>query len=130
METKDEKVDGAKIAAQILNRMPKINKERLLSNIAKNDPKISEKIEDKLLLLATPQKSLSPISKETAVLSTETTDAELRSLVTNLSQSEKLELLKGLMEREGGVDAETAKKRLLSILEELGVAKPKARIVV
>jgi flagellar motor switch protein FliG len=45
-KSKDETVDGPKIAAQILNRMRTPNKERILQQIATSDPHLAQKISD------------------------------------------------------------------------------------
>ncbi|MCO6432664.1 MAG: hypothetical protein J5J00_17565 [Deltaproteobacteria bacterium] len=42
--TEDEKVDGPKIAAQILSRMPSSHREKLMKAIALSDPNAAKKI--------------------------------------------------------------------------------------
>lgn len=48
-DSRDEKVDGAKIAAQILSSMKSAHKEKLVNAIQRADPTIAAKIQEKML---------------------------------------------------------------------------------
>lgn len=128
--SRDEAVDGPKIAAQILARMRASNKERIFANIEKKDPGIAAQIEAKLVNIED-LKSLSPknvqkflqkVDHRDLVVSLKTASQDLQSVLLKNMSERKRELVIEDLSHTPAVkiaDAEDAQRRILEILENL-----------
>jgi len=126
----DEKIDGARIAADILNRMTPANKKRIVKEIQRSDPKIAEKIESNLfdfndittLNSQGVQVLIKEINHEDLVLSLKTASKEVKNVLFNSMTERKQKLVKDDFEalhRIRPAQVEEAQRRILSRLDEL-----------
>lgn len=129
----DESVDGPKIAAEILNRMPSDARERILGSMRQQAPKVVEQVEDKMfrfdqILEVTAQGLqvlLQSITQSDLVLSLKTAAPEVKAvLLSNMTERRRNQILDEL----GSLppvrlrDVEDAQRRILQRLEELRTA--------
>jgi flagellar motor switch protein FliG len=126
----DERVNGAKIAAQIIRRMKGDNRSRLMQSIEQSDPAISMKIKsnmfsfDEIAQLA-PQ-SVQLLMKEVAhndlVLSLKLASPEVKDVIfQNLSERKRAMLAEDLstLPPTRKTEVESAQERILLKLDEL-----------
>lgn len=126
----DEKVNGARIAAQILNAMEPGRKERIVSSIKAKEPKLAVKIEENLWsfedVAELPSKGLQLLVQSAnhhdLLLAMKTTTPAVReAILTNVSER-KAALLKDDFANLPPVkleEVQAAQKRILKILEDL-----------
>lgn len=128
--SEDEEVDGARIAADILNRMHPAHKEKLVRNIQTEAPEVAEKIEDNLYNFDEIA-DLNPQSIQTLIGAIDKNDL-LHSLKL-ASDAVKEALFNNLSERRRQIvkdeyadlpqiklaDAQAAQRRVLEVLEKL-----------
>lgn len=130
---KDEEVNGPKIAADILNRMPAEKRKALTEAIQKKSPEAAKKIQeslfnfDDLLDISAQglQVLLSSISHSDLVLSLKTATNEVRSILfENLSERKRSQVQEDftLLPPVKLTDVEAAQKRILQKLDELRTA--------
>lgn len=123
-------MDGAKIAAQILSKMPVANRERLLKAMESKDPDIVVKVQDNLFdfndiaTLASQgvQILIKSIEHSDLVLSLKTASAEVKNaFFTNMTER-KAALVKddfNALPKVKLSDVEDAQRRILKILDDL-----------
>lgn len=127
---KDEKVDGAKIAADILNRMQSKNRDRILRDMETRDPEILVKVQEKLfdfndIASLTPQGMqvlIKSIEHNDLIMSLKTASIEVKeAFFTNMTER-KAALVKEDFESLPKVkltDVEDAQRRIIKKLDEL-----------
>lgn len=127
---KDEKVDGARIAADILSHMPSANKERILKEMSVRDPEILVKVQDNLLNFndiasLTPQGMqvlIKSIEHNDLILSLKTASAEVKDAFFINMTERKAALVKedfAALPKVKLSDVEEAQRRIMKKLEEL-----------
>jgi flagellar motor switch protein FliG len=126
----DETVDGAAIAAKILQAMPQEHRGKLLKAIEEKDPQISLKVADNMfnfddiasLTAQGIQVLLSAIDHRDLVMSFKTASAPVKEIfLTNMSER-KAAIVNDDFLTLGKVklsDVEDAQRRILKILDEL-----------
>ncbi len=127
---KDEKVDGPKIAAEIIERMRPENKKKLLEKIQRTDPSIAEKIEANLydfdqIAELTPQSIqllIKEISPQDMLLSMKVASEAVKNvLLQNLSERRRTVVTSELaaLPPTRLSEIEAAKRRIIQKLDEL-----------
>lgn len=129
---KDEKVNGAKIAAAILNRLPEEAKERLMQAISENDPSIALTLKANLLTFADiatlsgkgVQTLVREVARQDLINSLRDTTVELRSKVlSNVSARMRQEIEDELsIVKVTPREIEASRARVISKLDELRTA--------
>lgn len=128
--TPDEPVDGAEIAANILNRMPSAHREKLVHAIAEADPSLIGKIQERMYNVADlhelPPKSMQVLLQNVA-------HADVLLTLKIADKKTKEAILAGMSERKRDVtlddllahpparksDCEDAQRKILAKLDEL-----------
>ena len=129
-DSKDEKVNGAKIAAEILERMRPENKKRILKEIQVSDPTLAGKIEQNLFNFdqineLTPQSVqllLKEVSAQDLILALKTASEAARNTIYANMSERKVALVKSEIEALPPTrvsEIEGAQKRIIEKLEEL-----------
>ena len=133
IRSEDERVDGPKIAAQILKNMNLSNKEKIVKAIEAREPGLAKKINENLLnfddiLELTPQ-GVQTLIKEVEhgdlVLSFKLASADVQTLLLRNMSERKKAIVKSDFEDLGPVrksDAEDAQRRILDKLDDLRVS--------
>ena len=131
--SKDEPVDGAKIAAQIISRMKPAQRERIMQAINAQAPEVAEKIQDKTINFD----FIAELTEKGAqVLIQEVDHKDLVVALKTASAKVKDMLFKSMSERKRGMvegdyadlppmklsDIDEAQRRILNKLEELQAA--------
>ncbi|RIL09093.1 MAG: hypothetical protein DCC75_07345 [Proteobacteria bacterium] len=127
---RDEKVDGAKIAAEILKRLPAAQQKRLLTAIEDSSPQAAAMIQLNYFsfsnIASLPAKSIQTLVREVRhndlVMSLKSDEGEVRDAVFENVSAQKRALIIDDLEslpvtRE--VEIEEAQRRILKRLEEL-----------
>ncbi len=129
--TEDEKVDGPKVAAAILNRMNPADKERLMSAIKGKAPLVAKKIEQNVLAfqdIATLapqgiQLLIKEISHEDLVHSLKAAEVEVKeALLSNMSQRKRASVeedLASVSANPNSHEAQEAQRNIIRKLDEL-----------
>ena len=128
--SKDETVDGPRIAAEILNKISGPQKERLLAAIQQKNPHIATKIQESLIrfddilnVTATGlQVLLQSIQHQDLILSLKTASEETKTvLLQNLSDRRRTQVLEEfkLLPPTKIQEVEDAQRRILDKLSEL-----------
>ncbi len=129
-ETKDEIVDGPKIAAEILNRMDPSNKEKIVKAIQTVSPEIATRIEDNLynfddiaeLAPQGVQTLLKEVSERDVLLSLKTASTLVKdTLFSNMSER-KRQIVQSDFEALPQVrlsEVQDAQRRILKKLDDL-----------
>jgi len=127
----DEQINGGLVAARILSKMPRANRERIVNAIAKAAPSVLEKIEVNLVELGMLSKTASSTiikeaSKAEVIKMTKTT------LFADIPEKRKSEIQAELKTIEQATPAELqhSKEKIIELIEELKEEKPPARIIV
>jgi len=126
----DEKIDGVRIAADILNKMSSANKERIVKEIQQKHPEIAEKIESNLfnfsdiaeLTSQGVQVLIKEVEHDDLVLSLKTASSEVKEVLFNSMTERKQKLVEDDFEALSPVrpvQVEDAQKRILAKLDEL-----------
>jgi flagellar motor switch protein FliG len=127
---KDEKIDGAKIAADILKALPTAKRERLLQSVAQQAPALSIKISDNLfnfndiakLTSKGVQTLIAAIDHKDLVLSFKTASEEVKEIFLNNMSERKAKLVNEDFLSLGKTklsEVEDAQKKILKILDDL-----------
>ena len=111
--TKDEKVDGPKVAAQILNSMKSTNKEKIVKAIAATDPSLAQKIGQNLFTF-----------EDIADFSTN----GVQLLIKEIDHRDLVTSLKTASERLKGVFFANMSERKLQIVQEDFAALPPTQL--
>lgn len=131
--SKEEIVNGAKIAADILSSMPSSRRERLLSHIRDTAPELTKKIEENLVRFENiadlneqgMQLLIKEIDSRDLILSlTQTTPAVVTAIYQNMSER-KREILRNdatLLNQVEQRDVEEAQLRIIRKMEALRTA--------
>ena len=129
-DSKDEPVNGARIAAEILNRMPKQQKERLLAAIQQQDPTIAARLQENVYHFD----ELADLNqKSVQALVTKIEERDLLLSLKTASTPVKERILSGVSERKRKIlldelaqlpptpkkDVEDAQRRVMEKLEQL-----------
>ncbi|MCB0354934.1 MAG: hypothetical protein KDD64_15480 [Bdellovibrionales bacterium] len=129
-KTEDQEVDGAAIAAEILNRMRPDAKQRIVSAIAEQAPAVAEKLESKLYrfedILDLNAKSLqllvASVNSHDLVLSLKVASHEIREALFGAVSTRRKKLIEGELRTLPPVklsEVEAAERRILITMEEL-----------
>ena len=130
MSKEDEKVDGAKIAAQILSHMPQQHREKVMKAMERSDPAITVRVHDLMfnfndiasLTGQGVQLLINSIDHKDLVLSLKTASPEVKdSFYSNMSER-KAHLVKDdftALPKVRVNEVEEAQKRILKTLDEL-----------
>lgn len=136
-ETKDEKIDGAKIAAQILMRLAPAAQERIVQAMNHSAPQVLKKVQEKMVSI----EDLAKLSaKSIQALLREVDHRDLVKALAGASEAVKNAVIQSVPERKqkiiedditharelSSVDVVGAQKRIVVKLDEL---KEKGRIV-
>lgn len=132
----DEQINGGLIAARILNRLPRVARERLVYAIEAAAPSVLEKIEANLVSISDisklPQASIKAlISKaehKDLMLIAQGSDEVVRKTVFQNLPEEKISLIRKDLEvikNASESEVEEAQRKIVSILEEIGEAQKK-----
>jgi len=128
--TKDEIVDGPKLAAEILNRMNPDNKQKIVKAIQSSDPALASQIEEKLydfdvITELTPQGVqvlLKEVQQHDLILALKTASAPVQEyLFANMSER-KCQIVKSdfaALPQVRLVEVQEAQRRILKKLDEL-----------
>lgn len=130
MAKEDEKVDGAKIAAEILTRMPTPHREKVMKAIEKADPEIAVKVTEKMFNFSdiaslTPQGAqvlINAIEHKDLVISLKTAAPEVKEIFFGNMSERKAEMVREdfrALPKVRVSDVEDAQRRILKILDEL-----------
>lgn len=126
----EESIDGASIAAQILNRMPSANKERIVRAIQTSAPEIAIKIEANLFNFEeiadlTPQGAqllMKEVKHEDLLLSLKRASANVKKILFEGVSERRLQIIQEDFERLPPTrlsEVEDAQRRILEKLDEL-----------
>jgi flagellar motor switch protein FliG len=128
--SKDEQIDGARIAALILSRMPAATQDRVVKALQRNNPTVAAKVEDTLynfdriaaVRSSTMQNLLQDVPHRDLVVSLKAVDEKTKEhIFENLSETkqriveEDYETLPPMKVS----DVQAAQRRILKKLEEL-----------
>lgn len=127
---KDEAVDGARIAAEILKRMPSKDQKRLVKAIQQESPQIAQKIEKNLfnfddLTTLTPkslQILINQVSHQDLVISLKTASEGVKNVLYSNMTDRKRQLVEADFAALTPMrisDVEAAQRRILEKMEEL-----------
>lgn len=131
MSDEDEKVDGPKVAAAILNRMSPADKTRLMSAIKGKAPNIAKKIEENVLAfedIATLapqgiQLLIKEIDHKDLVLSLKDAKEEVKqAILSNMTQRKRTSVeedLASIASTTSASEAQEAQKNIIRRLDEL-----------
>lgn len=128
--SKDEAVDGAKVAAEILKAMPTQTRERLMRKIASKDPSISIKVSQNLfnfndiasLTSQGLQALIASVDQKDLVISFKTASDEVKEIFLTNMTDRKRRMITEDFQSLGKVklsEVEDAQKRILKILDDL-----------
>lgn len=129
----DEKVDGAKIAAQIMSRLSPSVQEKVVKTIQASNPALAEKVQENLFnfediaTLTSPsvQTLIKDISEQDLLLALRASSPDLKAkILSNLSERRKESILEQLeaMPPARLSDARAAQQRILKRVDELRTA--------
>ncbi len=129
-ENEDEKVNGPRIAAQILKNMKLSSKEKIVQAIEKRSPGLAKSISENLfrfddIVELTPQgvqALIKDIDHDDLVLSLKLASPKAREILLSNMSDRKKNLVESDYESLGQVrksEVEDAQKRILNILEQL-----------
>lgn len=127
---KDEKVDGAKIAADILSRMPAAHREKVVKAMEKVDPAVTVKVAERLfdfndIATLTPQGAqvlINAVDHKDLVISLKTASSEVKEVLFGNMSQRKAQLVKDdftALPKIRISEVEDAQRRILKILDEL-----------
>ncbi len=129
-ENEDEKVNGPRIAAQILKNMKLSSKEKIVKAIEKRSPGLAKSINDNLfrfddIIELTPQgvqTLVKEVEHDDLVLSLKLASPKAKEVILQNMSERKKNLVESDFESLGQVrksEVEDAQKRILGILEQL-----------
>ena len=129
-DSQDEKVDGAKIAAQILMRLAPEAQERIIQAMGENAPLVLKKVQEKMLTLEhlaelTPQSIqtlLREVDHKDVVAALNIASPAVKQAVFQSIPAGKRQIIEEDLALAGGispVEVEGAKKRIVVKLDEL-----------
>lgn len=132
-KSKDEVVDGAKVAAQILSRMGGEAKERIIQAISQVEPELVVKIQENMfrfddLVDVAPkglQRLLAEVKHEDVVLSLKKASIEVKQVLLDNMSQRKRELVEGdvkTLPPTRKTEVDEAQRRILAKVEELRAA--------
>ena len=139
-ENEDEKVNGPRIAAQILKNMKLSSKEKIVKAIEKRSPGLAKSINDNLfrfddIIELTPQgvqTLVKEVEHDDLVLSLKLASPKAKEVILQNMSERKKNLVESDFESLGQVrksEVEDAQKRILGVLEQLrsqGLVRSKA----
>lgn len=129
-ENEDEKVNGPRIAAQILKNMKLSSKEKIVKAIEKRSPGLAKSINDNLfrfddIIELTPQgvqTLVKEVEHDDLVLSLKLASPKAKEVILQNMSERKKNLVESDFESLGQVrksEVEDAQKRILGVLEQL-----------
>ena len=129
-DKKDEKVDGAKIAAQILMRMPSSAQERIVQAMGEHAPQALKKVQDKMVTLddlaeLTPQSIqilLKEVDHKDLVAALKVAAPAVKTAIFHSVPERKRQIIEEDLELARGLsplEVESAEKRIVVKLDEL-----------
>lgn len=129
-DSKDEKVDGAKIAAQILMRLAPEAQERILQAMGDNAPLVLKKVQEKMVTLEhlaelTPQSIqtlLREVDHKDVIAALNAASPEVKNAVYQSIPERKRQIIEEDLALAAGispVEVEGAQKRIVVKLDEL-----------
>ena len=132
-KSKDEKVDGARIAAQILNNMPSPERARLVEAMKQADPSVIKKVSENLfsfediveLTARGVQLLIKEIDHRDLVISLKTASSKVKAvLYENMSERKRLSVDEdfNVLPKMPISEVEDAQFRILKRLDELRTA--------
>ena len=131
--SEDEKVDGPRVAARLLNSMPAEHKQHLLARIRNAAPKVSQLIEANIIsyedIAELPDQSvqrlISELDHRDLVLSLKKAGPQAKNaLLRNMSQRKRQIVLNDLesLPPTPAADVEAAERRIVLVMERLRTA--------
>ena len=129
-KNEDEKVDGARIAAQILMRMPASAQEKIVQAMSKEDPEILKKVREKMVTLddlaeLTPQSIqilLKEIEHKDLILALQNSSPAVKNAIFQSIPERKRQILEEDLQVARPVsptEVQGAEKRIVVKLDEL-----------
>lgn len=133
----DETINGAKIAAEILNRMDPERKDRIVKKIQAADPQIAGKIEENLfsfeeIATLTPkslQMLLSQVAREDLVLAMKASSADVQNKIFDNMSSRHAQMLEEEILSLAPTLASQAREAQRRILEQLENLRREGKIL-
>lgn len=132
-KSQDEAIDGAKVAAQIINRMKENNKTKIIARIKATNPDIAQRIEEKMfrfddiadLTDQGVQLLIKEIDHQSLVISLKTASAEVKEMLfKNMSERKKIMVEDDFINLPPMrlSEVETAQRSILNRLDQLRTA--------